>query len=118
MSEFDRTHVVNLIGAYDLGRGWRAGARVVAYSGWAYSTTTIDGPPNARMPPFYRLDLRLEKKWVKPWGHVSFIAEWLNVLLRKEDIGVTSENCPAGQAYCPQEIGPSTVPSLGVEVGF
>jgi hypothetical protein len=118
VSEFDRTHVVNLIGAYDLGRNWRAGARLVAYTGWPYSTTIIGGTPNARMPAFYRLDVRLEKRWPEAWGHVSFVAEWLNVLLNKEDIGVTSQNCPAGQNFCPEAVGPITVPSLGVEIGF
>jgi hypothetical protein len=117
-SEFDRTHVLNLIGAYDLGRNWRAGARVVAYTGWPYSTTIFGATPNARMNPFYRLDVRLEKRWPQSWGHVSFIAEWLNVLLNKEDIGVTSQNCPAGQTSCPEAVGPITVPSLGVEAGF
>jgi TonB family protein len=118
LSEFDRTHVVNLIGAYDLGRNWRAGARVVAYTGWPYSTMGFGSPPNARMPPFYRLDVRLEKKWPESWGHVAFVAEWLNVLLNKEDIGVTTQNCPPGQTYCPQSVGPISVPSLGVEIGF
>jgi hypothetical protein len=118
LSEFDRPHVFNLIAAYDLGAHWRAGARVVVYSGWPYSTTTDDGTPNARMPPFYRLDLRLEKRWPRSWGHVSFIAEWLNVLLSKEYIGVTCNGSSTGLTCTPEAIGPITVPSLGVEVGF
>ncbi len=118
-SEFDRPHVLNLIAAYDLGAGWRAGGRVVAYSGLPYSTTSVDGTPNARMSPFYRLDLRLEKRWPESWGHVSVIAEWLNVLLSKEDIGVTCNGVPGSANACgPQSIGPITVPSLGVEAGF
>ncbi len=119
LSEFDRPHVVNVIGAYDLGANWRAGARVVAYSGWPYSTVSATGTPNARMPAFYRLDLRLEKRWPKPWGHVSFIAEWLNVLLSKEEISVSCNGVANGQSVCtPQQVGPITVPSLGVEVAF
>ena len=33
LSPFDRTHVLSAIGAYDLGAGWRAGARFLFYSG-------------------------------------------------------------------------------------
>src|SRR6185436_17264852 len=32
-SQFDRTHVANLALGYDLGRRWRAGTRIVFYSG-------------------------------------------------------------------------------------
>jgi hypothetical protein len=117
LGEFDRPHVLNLMGAYDLGADWRAGARLVAYSGIPYSTSSEDGTPNARTPPFYRFDVRLEKRWKKPWGHVSFIAEWLNVLLTKEQIGVTCAGI-GPNACAPESIGPITVPSLGVEVVY
>ena len=33
ISAYDRTHVLNVAAAYDLGRNWRAGARVVFYTG-------------------------------------------------------------------------------------
>ena len=117
LSEFDRPHVANLIVAYDLGAQWRAGVRFVGYSGSPYTTASPDGVPNARTPPFFRLDLRLEKRWMKSWGHISFIAEWLNALLQKESIGLTCT--AAGTSPCtPQLIGPITIPSLGVEVAF
>jgi hypothetical protein len=117
LSEFDRPQVANLIVAYDLGAHWRAGARLVAYSGSPYATNSLDGTPNARTPPFFRLDLRLEKRWPKPWGHISFIAEWLNVLLQKEQFGLACAD--SGTTQCtPTLIGPITVPSLGVEVAF
>jgi hypothetical protein len=116
-SEFDRPHVANLIVAYDLGAHWRAGGRLVAYSGSPYTTASLDGAPNARTPPFFRLDLRLEKRWIKSWGYVSFIAEWLNVLLQKEQLGLTCD-APGANPCTPQLVGPITIPSLGVEAGF
>ena len=117
LSEFDRPEVANLIVAYDLGSGWRAGGRLVAYSGTPYATGSLDGTPNARTPPFFRLDLRLEKRWKMKWGHVSFIAEWLNVLLQKEQLGLTCDSAGAG-ACTPATIGPITIPSLGLEAAF
>jgi TonB family protein len=117
LSEYDRPQVANLIVAYDLGAHWRAGARLVAYAGSPYATGSLDGTPNARTPPFFRLDLRLEKRWIKSWGHISFIAEWLNALIQKEQFGLTCADM--GTSKCtPALIGPITVPSLGVEVAF
>lgn len=117
LGEFDRPQVANLVVSYDLGAHWRAGGRFVAYSGTPYTTASIDGTPNARTPPFFRLDLRLEKRWMTSWGHVSFIAEWLNVLLQKEQLGLTCD--AASTSPCtPTQVGPITIPSLGVEAAF
>jgi len=117
LSEFDRPQVANLVVAYDLGARWRAGGRLVAYSGTPYATSSIDGAPNARTPPFFRLDLRIEKRWMKSWGRVSFIVEWLNVLLQKEQLGLTCDS--AGTTSCsPSLVGPITIPSIGVEAAF
>ncbi len=117
LSEVDRPHVANLVATYELGAHWYAGGRFVAYSGSPYTTASPDGTPNARTPPFFRLDLRLEKRWMRSWGRISFVAEWLNVLLQKEDLGLTCDS--ASTAPCsPELIGPITIPSLGVEASF
>jgi TonB family protein len=119
-SSFDRTHVFNTALSYDIGRGFRAGARVVLYSG--YPVVFAGSPPNGipivtndRLPPFFRLDLRAEKKWTiaqKYW--LSLVLEVQNATLSKEVLGVS---CEDGQ--CTNEtIGPVTIPSLGLEGGF
>src|SRR6201999_175948 len=61
VSSFDRTHLVNPALTYDLGRNWRAGGRVVFYTG----LPKAPDPSNAstRLAPFFRLDVRLEKRW-------------------------------------------------------
>lgn len=115
LSQYDRPHVANLVLAADLGKRWRAGARLLAYSGLPYSTTTGPvGIPNAREPPFFRLDLRLEKKWRALGGTLTLVFEWLNALLSKESFGTTCSGPPPMQC-APQQIGPVTVPSVGVE---
>jgi TonB family protein len=111
-SSFDRTHVANAAVAYDLGRKWRAGARLVFYTG------TPDVPePNGTIPalrskspprtdPFFRVDVRLEKRWdlsERVW--LAFVAEVMNASLSKETFGG-------------QKVGPITIPSLGLELGF
>ena len=113
LSAFDRTHVGNVALAYDLGRNWRAGSRLMFYSGIPKQP---DLPPGLvqpgrttaveREPWFYRLDLRLEKRWtIKRTGWISFVAEMLNATFHKETVGDT-------------QIGPVTIPSIGVEGGF
>ena len=110
---FDRTHVVNTALAFDLGRAWRAGTRVTFYTGLP---KVVDPTSDAtRLPPFFRVDLRIEKRWQlgKGWW-ISAVAEWMNATLSKEAVSTT---CTLnGCEY--QEIGPVTIPSLGAEGGF
>ncbi len=146
-SSFDRTHVLNAALAYDLGRNWRAGTRFVYYSGRPRSpvidaTFDISMPGSrdevgygairdatGRMPGFYRIDARLEKKWrVGQSGWVSFVIEGLNVTLQKEIVsescsvsivGVGANQPPTRTTTCRyDDIGPIAVPSIGVEGGF
>lgn len=136
LADFDRTHVLALVGAYDLGAGWRVGARLQYYTGRPYSKSLplellrIPIPPyNAdRMPDFARLDLRVEKAWrVFKTGRISLVLEWLNATLAPEAVGV--DDCaspPVGTPFDPSKpsagitcsfksIGPVTVPSIGID---
>ena len=113
VAAFDRTHVLNAAIAFDLGRSWRAGTRVMFYTGLPKAPDPTDD--STRLPPFYRLDLRLEKRWqLDRTVWVSFVAEWLNATLTKEAVATTCtlQGCQA------QTIGPVTIPSLGLEGGF
>jgi hypothetical protein len=121
LSEFDRTHVVNVVLAADLGAGWRAGARAIAYSGLPYKTLSpglgYELAPSGRGPPFVRVDLRVQKSWHAFGGTVSLVFEWLNALLQKESISTTcSYDGPKGVSCTPQYIPvPITFPSIGIE---
>jgi hypothetical protein len=114
IATFDRTHVLNTALAYDLGRNWRAGTRVTFYTGLPKAPDPTD-PGSTRLDPFFRLDLRLEKRWQlsKRWW-ISFVAEWMNATLSKESVGTscTLNGCQD------TKIGPVTIPSIGVEGGF
>jgi outer membrane receptor protein involved in Fe transport len=126
LSEFDRTHVFNAVFAADLGKRWRVGARFVAYSGLPYASySASDPPPDSRGPPFFRLDVRIEKTWRALGGEVTFVFEWLNATLQKESLGTncTTSFAVSGTAkvqavqHCsPNELPfPITFPSLGIE---
>jgi hypothetical protein len=111
-SSFDRTHVANAALSFDLGRNWRAGTRFMMYTGIPVQPSSNEFPAAPRLPhptrdpTFYRLDVRLEKRWViSPKVWISFVAEVMNATLSKEKLSNTT-------------IGPVTIPSLGVEMGF
>ena len=113
ISAFDRPHVANAALAFDLGRNWRAGTRFTVYSGTPILPPANNGliPPQRsldpeRDPAFYRLDLRIEKRWnlsEKAW--IAFVAEVMNATLHQEIV-------------LGQTIGPVTIPSIGVEGAF
>jgi hypothetical protein len=125
LSEFDRPHVVSVIGAYDFGRGWRAGARFYAYSGLPYSDT-IEGNPvppynTERLPAFYRIDLRLEKRWrLGERASIAVIVEGQNITANKEATGASCTPMPSASTTAldkctPVFTGPLTLPSIGIE---
>lgn len=116
VSSFDRTHVLNLALGYDFGRGYRAGTRVLFYTGTPQSAPGYQVPPGTRLPPFFRLDVRLEKRWtIGKNGWISPVIEVLNTTLSKEVVAIT---CSDRNGCKESVLGPVTIPSIGVEAGF
>lgn len=133
LSSFDRTHVANVALTYDLGRGYRAGGRFVFYSGLPQkiggaTLPPISGVPGGsgslaggaprweRLPPFFRLDVRLEKRWsIGKSGWLAVVLDVLNATLSKETM---PGMCDAFSPCEPTTFGPVTVPNFGLEGGF
>lgn len=132
LAAFDRPHVLHAAAAYDLGKRYRLGARLSAYSGMPAELEDDDrddeepqpgeerpdGPRGTfrRAPTFFRVDVRFEKAWAlgRDGGSLSLVLELLNATLTKETIEY--ECRPSG---CTGEvIGPVTVPSIGLEAFF
>ncbi len=124
-SDYDRTHILNAVLAYDLGLRWRAGGRFVFMSGSPYSNLAgnVPVPPynDHRDPPFFRVDVRLEKRWaLGKDGYIAFIAEGQNVTLSKEvtPFGLSCRGTPTTTQCSHSAIGPITIPSVGGEASF
>ncbi|MCC6521040.1 MAG: TonB-dependent receptor plug domain-containing protein [Polyangiaceae bacterium] len=135
LSDFDRTHILHLALGFNLGAGWNAGARLTAYSGKPYSLVAFEDPDDPtdptligrrnalRGPPFHRLDLRVEKRWIiEDMGFISLVLEGMNVTLRKEQLDFDCRVAEAlgdiGLGCGQQSLGPVAVPSLGVVGGL
>jgi hypothetical protein len=117
-SNFDRTHVLNAAVSVDMGKGWLGGARLLFYTGAPTNQSTSPNlaTPPSRLPPFWRLDLRIEKRWNvgSRGGHMSLVLETLNTTLNKEVLNYTCT-----PSSCTGDgIGPIAIPSIGVEGGF
>jgi hypothetical protein len=99
LSSYDRTHTLSVVLGYDLGDGFRVGSRAYLASGRAYRVDcptpncAAGGDPNApltyhrdlRLPSFFRLDGRFEKRWQfnnGSWATATF--EWFNALVASE----------------------------------
>ena len=115
-SGFDRTHVVQAALSYEVGPGFRVGARTVVYSG--VPELNLEGSPhfttNRRGSPFFRLDLRAEKRFhLGRSGYWGLIGEILNATSTRE---VVRLDC--GEVCRERTAGPVILPSVGVEAGF
>ena len=125
-SDGDRTHVLNALLACELGRQWRVGSRVVYYTGSPYSQLqgVVPVPPynGYRTPSFFRLDLRLERRWsLGRDAALALVIEGQNVTLSSE-VSSFGLDCMSGQGMATQcsqgKVGPITIPSIGVEAFF
>jgi hypothetical protein len=126
-SGFDRTHVLSAALSFDFGAGFRGGIRDLFYTGTPVldrvsapgSTDSTDAhivDTGRRQTPFFRSDIRLEKRWkIRETGHVSLILEMLNTFVAKEVVGTS---CNRNGVCNETKIGPVAVPSLGLEGGF
>lgn len=116
LSGYDRPHVLNVGASYDLGRRWLASARTVFYSGVPGNRTLGERRvfDRDRARPFFRVDLRLEKRFVlSPTAFWAVVLEVMNASLSRE---VLRRPC---DPQCRDElVGPLVLPSLGITGQF
>ncbi len=130
---WDRTHVLSLVLGYDLGNNWRVGARLFLESGRPYPAVCVNcngpngtsiaggaGPivvtPAGNLPIFWRVDTRLEKRWVFADGKwLAGTLECFNTFDRAEPSG--DEYVP-GRGLVVLDQSAIILPSIGIEGGL
>jgi outer membrane receptor protein involved in Fe transport len=129
LSPFDRTHVLSAVARYDFGRGIDVGVRATFYTGRpdipSFTLNDVTLPlalgaasiPQHRLPDFYRIDVRAEKRWTfgaRKW--LALVLEFFDATLNSEAVDF---QCSIDQGVCAaQKVGPLALPSIGVEAGF
>jgi hypothetical protein len=111
-----------------MAEGYRLGLRGVYYSGrpevqkiTSFGGATF-GPlpweaPQRRLPGFWRLDARAERRWaIGETAFVTVLLEFFNATLTKESIDYRCD--PVTGACTTTTVGPIALPSIGVEGGF
>jgi hypothetical protein len=81
--ELDQRHNLNVAASYKLTH-WRLGARVQLVSGNPFSPTVPDVVPHqipfaGRLPTFFHLDVRADRRWHRCWGDVNLYFDIQNV---------------------------------------
>ncbi len=115
----NRSHVLNVALGVDIGYGFRAGARVLFYTGYPDIRRGSDGDSvryetGNDLPSFFRLDGRIEKKWsLGKTRWISAVIEMQNTTLNTETLGIRCEDTCE-----PVVIGPVSIPSIGLEGGL
>jgi outer membrane receptor protein involved in Fe transport len=119
--ELDQRHNLNVAGSTLVGRGdWRVGARIHYVSGMPYSPTigrTPDFEPlldpyGARLPDFFRFDVRVDRMWQRCWGAVNLYFDIQNLTNRRNIEGREPSDVTFGDDDIP---GLPIMPFIGVE---
>jgi TonB family protein len=82
--DFDRTHILNLVGGLPLPRNWDLGVRFQYQSG--KPTTTTSGYNAARTDAYARVDVRVDKRAVWRSWLLDFYVDITNVALLPEEV--------------------------------
>jgi len=130
-SDFDRTHVANLVLSYGLPSGLRAGGRLQYRSGRPYTPQVwtrpfgyargfaLEGPRNsARMPGYTQLDLRVDKRWRYRSWDLELYFEFINVTFSYDVLDVSQECEEDGCTVRYTDQVPIVIPTLGARGVF
>jgi TonB-dependent Receptor Plug Domain len=114
-SDWDQRHILNLLASYDLRHGYGAGFRFHYNSGRPFPLPNETGDREyQRLPPFYQLDLRAEKRWLFERWRLEVYVELGNATLTRN---VTNLQ-PRTSAPPQQEGFRIVLPAVGVHAEF
>ncbi len=116
-ADFDQTHLVNVVASYALGRAWTVSGVFHYNSGRPYtpglSPDELQLPDRnrGRLPDYWRVDVRIEKREAFDTWYLDFYVDWLNVSLRREAVSWDYYRMDAETILL-------TLPTFGLQVVF
>ena len=121
----DQPHSFTIVGTTEVFERWRIGGRFRYTTGNPYTPVAgayprsngdwvaVDGDLlSRRLPDFLQLDLRVDRRWQRPWGTLNLYIDLQNVVNRRNAEGVTYNGDYTRQSYT---YGLPIFPSIGVE---
>lgn len=130
---FDQTHVLNATLSYALPRGWTAGASVHVNSGrpesgnlTSWTQLPGENPPRwfdadaahlDRLPPFFRLDVRIAKQWLFNAFVLDTYLDVMNATASTEVVSYTYGFVAGRRVKTPTGV-PAIVPVLGAKATY
>lgn len=84
---YDRTHILNAVAGIQLPRNWELGWRFQVQDGAPI-------PGGRRLPPFTRLDLRIDRRVVYREWMLDFYIDIINVMVAPEPVDTTESTPP------------------------
>ncbi|WP_428268853.1 TonB family protein [Haliangium sp.] len=129
--DFDQTHVLNTVLSWEVGRNWTLGVVLHVNTGRPYTPLVVDrcqdefsapyfegrrGPPNAaRLPAYWRIDARIQKREVFDTWYFDFYVDFFNASFQWETIGY-SVDAETGRQE--RDYVPLFLPLIGVRGEF
>jgi TonB family protein len=131
VADFDETHLVNAVVSYALGRSWTVAGtfhyntgrpvtpRVLGADNERAVPQTLEANRNLdRLPDFWRVDARIEKREAFDTWYLDFYVDWLNISLQREITDYSYDLDNAGRLVR-RGSGPLiTIPTMGLRAEF
>lgn len=129
-ADFDQTHIINTVASYALGRSWTVSGTFHYNTGRPYtpgiyepsgnSAGTLEADRNAdRLPSFWRIDARIEKREAFDTWYLDFYIDWLNISLQREVVGYGFSSDQQTMSLVRQsQTALVTVPTFGLRFVF
>ncbi len=127
----DQTHILTLLGSYNLPKNWSIGAKFRLISNNPYTPYKSPSSFNAnsgeyvleasgdtnsrRLPAFHQLDIRVDKRWVFPLWTLNLYLDMQNVYNQQNVEGITQDYNNRETANF---VGLPLIPSLGIRAEF
>ena len=128
--EYDRPHILNLIGGIELSKTWQLGFKFQYASGNPYTPVVgtaikngtyyaVDGAYNSsRLPDYHKLDIRIDKKFIfEKWTLTAYLDLW-NVYNRENVLSYSSKVDAVGVITTTPRLDFGILPILGLSAQF